>query len=102
MFVKKAHKPKIHWDQTAFKKLKATWSPERIDEDNETLDKIFALAADCPLLAEALDWAKEHGIKFFVDRTAVKLGGYYAQGGCYGHICSRYRRSGLCCGNYCS
>ena len=72
--------PEVHWDQTAFEKLKATWSPQRIAADEKTLTKIFNLAADCPLLAEELDWAKKHGIKFFVDHTAVNCGGYYSPG----------------------
>jgi len=80
MAVNKTYKPETHWDQTAFEELKATWTPERIAEDEKTLQEVFALAADCPLLAEALDWANTHGIKFFIDHQAVNIGGYYLPG----------------------
>jgi hypothetical protein len=80
MAASEKYKPETSWDQTAFEKLKATWTPERIAEDDATLKNIFALAADCPLLAEALDWANTHGIKFFIDHQAVNIGGYYTMG----------------------
>ncbi len=74
------HKPEVHWDRSEFKKLKATWSAERIAEDKTRLQEIFKLAADSPLLAQALEWANQHGIKFFVDRTVVNMGAYYTLG----------------------
>jgi len=77
MAASEKYKPKTNWNQTAFEKLKATWSPERIAEDEKTLQNIFALAADCPLLTEALEWAQQHDIKFFIDRNAVNCGAYY-------------------------
>jgi len=80
MAVKGTYKPKIPWDQTAFEALKATWTPQRIAEDEKTLQEIFALAADVPLLAEALEWAEQHGVKFFIDRTATGIEGYYKPG----------------------
>ncbi len=80
MDANKIHKPETHWDQTAFEEMRATWSPERMAEDEKTLKEIFALAAACPLLAEALDWAKQHDVKFFVDRTVVSSRGYYTNG----------------------
>ena len=80
MAVEETYKPETHWDQTAFDELKATWSPERIAEDEKALQEIFALAADVPLLAEALEWARSHGVKFFIDRTATGIEGYYKPG----------------------
>ncbi len=80
MAVNKTYKPETNWNRTAFDKLKAAWSPERIAEDNEKLKEIFARAADCPLLAEALDWAERHDIEFFIDHQAVNVGGYYSVG----------------------
>ncbi len=80
MAANEVYKPETHWDQTAFEELRATWSPERIAEDEERLKDIFKLAAEVPLLAEALDWAEEHGVKFFVDRTAAGIEGYYTPG----------------------
>jgi hypothetical protein len=74
-------KPEVKWDQTSFEKLKATWSPERIAQDEKTLKKIFNLAAGAPLMAEALEWAQQHGVKFFIDHKASSnIGGYYAEG----------------------
>ena len=75
-----AYKPEIKWDQTAFEALRATWSPERIAEDEKTLEKIFRMAEDSPQLMEELEWARQHGIKFFIDHTAVNCGGYYWPG----------------------
>lgn len=80
MSVSKKYKPETNWNQTAFEELKASWSPERIAEDEKTLQEIFKLAADSPLLAEELEWAKRHGVKFFIDHTAVNCGGYYWAG----------------------
>lgn len=76
----KPQKPQKKWDQTAFEKLKATWSPERITEDAKTLKEIFNLAAHSPLMAEALEWAWQHDVKFFIDHQATNIGGYYAEG----------------------
>jgi len=73
-------KTEMPWDQSEFEKLKATWSPERIAEDDKRLQEIFNLAAASPTLKQALDWAKAHGIKFFIDRTAKNCGGYYQPG----------------------
>lgn len=68
---------KSQWDQTAFEKMKADWPVERIIEDENTLQELFKLADDCPLLAEALSWAEKHGVKFFIDHTSVNCSGYY-------------------------
>jgi len=77
MAVEETYKPDFRWDQTEFEKLKATWSPERIAADERRLKEIFALAAHSPTMKQALDWAHDHGIKFFIDRQAVNCGGYY-------------------------
>ena len=42
MAASKKYKPETHWNQTAFEELKATWSPERIAEDEKTLQEIFS------------------------------------------------------------
>ena len=80
MAINKPYTPDMKWDQSAYEALRATWPPERIAEDERALKEIFKLAEDCPLLAEELEWAKQHGIKFFIDHQAVNLGGYYKQG----------------------
>jgi hypothetical protein len=77
---KHKHQPENRWNQSGFEKLKASWSPERIAEDKKLLERIFAMAAECPVLAEALDWAHQHEMQFFVDRQAVNVGGYYNLG----------------------
>jgi hypothetical protein len=64
MAIKNKHIPEACWDQSVFEKLKATWSPDRIADDEEELKKIFSHAADSPLLAVALAWAQQHGIQF--------------------------------------
>jgi len=80
MTVQNKHQPEVHWDQSEFEKLKATWSFWRKRKDRKALKKVFARAAAVPLLAEALAWADQHGIKFFVDHQAVNIGGYYVPG----------------------
>ena len=79
MAVTSKHKPENRWDQTGFEKLKATWWRWRVAKNEKRLRQVFALAADSVVVAEALDWAQQHGIKFFIDRQA-NLGGYYTMG----------------------
>ena len=80
MAVNSKYKPAVHWDQKAYNELRATWSPERKAEDKKMLQKIFRMAKDSPQLMEELAWARQHGIKFFIDHTAVNCGGYYWPG----------------------
>ena len=87
---KQPYKPKVRWDQSAYKKMRVTWSPERKAEDGKLLRKIFRMAAASPLLAEEIKWARAHGIKFFIDRTAVNCGGYYTPGAGVVAIAAKY------------
>ncbi len=81
MPAQRKHKPKVQWaHQSAFTKMRRKWSRKRKLEDKRALKKMFNQAAASPLLAAELKWAKEHGIKFFIDRTAVNCGGYYTTG----------------------
>jgi len=80
MAANNVHTPEVRWDQSGFEKLKATWSPERIAEDEKRLKEIFALAAYSPTMKRALDWANDHGIQFFIDRECVRVAGYYPWG----------------------
>ncbi|MDE2336338.1 MAG: hypothetical protein KGL10_03410 [Alphaproteobacteria bacterium] len=77
MAAQQIYKRKVDWDQAAFRKMRATWSPERKAEDRKILRRVFNKAAASPTLAAEMKWAKAHGIKFFIDRTAVNCGGYY-------------------------
>ncbi len=79
MTARKAPKPEVRWNQSSFEALRATWSAERIVEDEKRLKEIFDLAAEVPLLAQALDWANSHDVRFFIDRTAVDCGAYYSR-----------------------
>ncbi len=81
MASKRKHKPQVRWaHQAAFTKMRRKWSRKRKIEDKKALRKLFNKAAASPLIAAELKWAKEHGIKFFIDRTAVNCGGYYTTG----------------------
>jgi hypothetical protein len=81
---------KVPWNQSAFEALRATWLPERIAKEEQSLKQIFGLAAFSPTLKEALDWAEQHDIKFFIDRTAVNVGGFYTFGTGVVAIAARY------------
>lgn len=72
--------PRVQWEQTHYEELMASHSVRRQRRDEKTLRKVFAAAVDCPILAEALEWATAHGIKFYVDRTGKDMGGYYTNG----------------------
>lgn len=72
------YKPHQSWNRTAFEKLRATWSPARIAEDEAMLAEVFAHAETIPTAKAALDWAREHDMEFFVDRTVARgVSGYY-------------------------
>nr|AIA18611.1 hypothetical protein [uncultured bacterium] len=80
MTAQNIQKPEIKWDQRAFDAWQATLPPERIADDEKLLKRIFNLATYSPTLKEALDWAEQHGIKFFIDRTAVNCNGHHTPG----------------------
>ena len=65
------------WDRGCLEEWRAAHSEERRAEDAKLLAGIFNLAAKVPQLKEALDWARDHGIEFVVDRTTKKANGYY-------------------------
>lgn len=67
------------WDRGNLEEWRATLSPERRAADEQTLARIFNLAAQVPELKDALDWAQAHGIEFIVDHN-VRAGGYYTVG----------------------
>src|SRR3990172_284537 len=73
-------KIKARWNQSGFRAFKRQLSPLRIKEDQNCLKEVFNQAAQVPILKEALVWAEEHHIKFFIDRTCVNVGGYYTPG----------------------
>jgi hypothetical protein len=77
-----ANTPQTLWDRTAFNELKATWSPARIAEDKKTLKAMVAMASGSPLLSQELQWAKEHDIVIFIDRSLSSdaTSGYYVPG----------------------
>lgn len=70
----------IVWDQKDFEKLMDSLSPERKEADQKSLTALFNKAAKSPTLKAEIEWAHQHGIKFFVDRTSQGVGGYYMEG----------------------
>jgi hypothetical protein len=76
-----AHKkPEVLWHQKNFEFIKSKWSPERSETDEKRLKDIFRQAAQVPVLKEALEWAEMHGVRYFIDRSCVGIGGYYTPG----------------------
>jgi hypothetical protein len=71
--------PEARWDRGNLAEWRAGLSPQRRAADRKKLARIFNLAAQVPELRDALEWAKDHGIEFIVDRKA-KAGGYYTVG----------------------
>ncbi len=67
------------WDRGNLEEWRASLSPERRNADLKKLSHLFNLAAKVPELRDALEWAKDHGIDFIVDRQA-NAGGYYTIG----------------------
>lgn len=80
MTAQASQKTEVKWDQSGFDAWQATLPPERIAEDEKLLKEIFNLASRSPTLKQALDWAGQHGIKFFVDRTTKSYHGQYKNG----------------------
>lgn len=69
------------WRRADFHNHQKRKSPQRLEKDRVALEKVFAEAENIPLFKEALDWAREHGIEFFVDRRCTKhVGAFYAGG----------------------
>lgn len=71
--------PAPAWNRGNLEEWRASLSEERRRADEERLSYLFNLAAKVPELKDALDWAREHGIEFIVDRQA-RAGGYYTIG----------------------
>ncbi len=70
----------VRWDRTDFDKMLRGFSEERRAGDAQEIDWLFSLAALSPTARQALEWAKAHDVRFFVDRMATGAGGYYATG----------------------
>jgi hypothetical protein len=68
-----------HWNRFDFDSWQEQLPAARRDEDQKSLAGIFNRAADVPALREALDWARAHDIRFFIDHT-TRAGGYYTVG----------------------
>jgi hypothetical protein len=72
---------KQNWRRADFHNHQKRKSPQRLEKDRAALEKVFAEAENIPIFKEALAWAREHGIEFFVDRTCTKQVGAYYMGG---------------------
>ena len=68
------------WDQADFDGFYASRPLTRNREDEKRLAQIFKAAAQAPTFKKALDWAQDHGIKFFIDHGCRDVGGYYLCG----------------------
>jgi hypothetical protein len=66
--------------QKAFAAFKATWTPERSAEDKKMLRRVLAKARKTPLGKQALAWAHDNGVQFFIDHTCKDAGAYYMPG----------------------
>lgn len=72
---------KARWQRHDYNAFQRRLKPSRLEKDRAALEKAFAFADDVPVFKEALDWAREHGIEFFVDRTCSRyVGAYYTPG----------------------
>lgn len=69
----------LPWDQFSFEAFQARRDPARVATDKKRLSAVFNLAAASPTFKQELDWAKEHGVQFFIDHTTT-VGGYYTHG----------------------
>ncbi len=68
------------WDRKGFDAFEAGLPKERLRLDKLQLQSVFNMAAHVPILKQALVWAKKNDIKFFVDHTCKRIGGYYVDG----------------------
>lgn len=70
-----------YWDQRDYDDFQRQLSVGRRMDDEKYLREIFNYAAQkVPTLDAALDWAFDHGIKFFIDRAVESASGYYFHG----------------------
>lgn len=74
------HQSKSYWDQSEFEQFKATWLPMRVAEEKKIFADIFALRKESRLLEEALTWAEQNGMQFFIDRKMTNARGVYLRG----------------------
>lgn len=72
--------PPPPWKQEGFCKFYFALPVRRRIEDAALLKRILDAAEEVPTLKEELAWARSHGVKFFIDRTAVNVAGYYTRG----------------------
>lgn len=79
------------WDQREFRKFWNSLSPQRCAQDKKILRNLFKKAQKFPWLAKELEWAKKHGVKFFIDRS-TSLSGYYTPN--TGVIAIAYKKKG--------
>jgi hypothetical protein len=69
----------VQWRRDNLEAWRAAHSDWRREADRQWLAGVFNLAAQIPIVKDALDWAREHDIEFIVDRTTT-VGGYYHPG----------------------
>ncbi|HTK84205.1 MAG TPA: DUF6782 family putative metallopeptidase [Patescibacteria group bacterium] len=78
MDVKNVRQPG-QWKRDNLELWRAGHSSERQEKDRQQLAELFNLAAEVPVLKDALDWARDHDIEFIVDHT-TRAAGYYFPG----------------------
>jgi len=74
-----APKTLVTWDNAAFDAFQAARGPEMVEIDEKRLQRIFNEAVS-PTFHQALDWARENGVRFFIDPTLKDAGAYYVMG----------------------
>src|SRR6218665_133029 len=70
---------KVVWDQTGFDAFMAKRDPVQEAADQKRLKMLFD-AASAPASIEAFDWARDNGVRFFIDRSLKHAGAYYTMG----------------------
>lgn len=74
-----APKTVVTWDTEAFDAFQAARGADMVDIDEKRLQRIFNEAVS-PTFHQALDWARENGVRFFIDPTLKDAGAYYVMG----------------------
>lgn len=72
------------WNKEGLEEFRKGLSFPRREDDARKIAKLFEVAAQSPLMKEALDWAKAHDIDFIIDRDMPTSGTYHIGTGILG------------------
>lgn len=68
------------WQQEEFDRFENALDPSRRLRDTRRLESIFNAAASAKMFRLSYEWAKAHGIRFFIDETMQGAAAYYVRG----------------------